>query len=278
MDSSKRYSLNLFVLELIGIVIALLFLIPFYFVIVNSLKSFAEILINSSSLPKKLYFGNYSKVWTIMNFPRVFLNSLLITVFSNVGLILISSLAAHRMVRFPTKFNQILFAAFVAAMVIPFQSIMIPLVRVADKAGLMNSIPGLVVCYLGFGVMLNVFLYHGFVKSIPKEIEESAVVDGSNPYGVFVRIVFPLLKPMSITIIILNSLWIWNDFLLPSLILNSPELRTIPLSTFSFFGQYTKQWDLALAALVLGVTPIVIFFLALQKHIIEGITAGSVKG
>jgi raffinose/stachyose/melibiose transport system permease protein len=278
MDFSKRYSLNLLFLEVIGILIAVLFLIPFYFVIVNSLKSFAEILINSSSLPNKLYFGNYSKVWTIMRFPRAFLNSLLITVFSNVGLILISSLAAYRMVRFPTKFNQILFAAFVAAMVIPFQSIMIPLVRVADKAGLMDSIPGLVVCYFGFGVMLNVFLYHGFVKSIPKEIEESAVVDGSNPYGVFVRIVFPLLKPMSITIIILNSLWIWNDFLLPSLILNSPELRTIPLSTFSFFGQYTKQWDLALAALVLGVTPIIIFFLALQKHIIEGITAGSVKG
>jgi raffinose/stachyose/melibiose transport system permease protein len=278
MGFSKRYPLNLFILEVIGILVALLFLIPFYFVIVNSLKTFAEILINSSSLPNKLYFGNYTKVWTVMRFPRAFLNSLLITVFSNVGLILISSLAAYRMVRFPTKFNQILFAAFVAAMVIPFQSIMIPLVRVADKAGLMNSIPGLVVCYFGFGVMLNVFLYHGFVKSIPKEIEESAVVDGSNPYGVFVRIVFPLLKPMSITIIILNSLWIWNDFLLPSLVLNSPELRTIPLSTFSFFGQYTKEWDLALAALVLGVTPIIIFFLALQKHIIEGITAGSVKG
>jgi raffinose/stachyose/melibiose transport system permease protein len=155
---------------------------------------------------------------------------------------------------------------------------MIPLVRVADKANLMDSIYGLVVCYLGFGVMLNVFLYHGFVKSIPREIEESAVVDGANPYGVFVRIVFPLLKPMSITVLILNSLWIWNDFLLPSLILNNPNLRTIPLSTFSFFGQYTKQWDLALAALVLGVTPIIIFFLALQRHIIEGITAGSVKG
>jgi raffinose/stachyose/melibiose transport system permease protein len=278
MESKKRYTAGLFGLEVIGILIALLFLVPFYFVIVNSLKSFAEILTNSSDLPHKLFFENYTRVWTIMNFPKAFLNSLIITVFSNVGLVIISSLAAYRMVRFSSRFNQILFAVFIAAMVIPFQSIMIPLVRVADIAGLMNSIPGLIVCYFGFGVMLNVFLYHGFVKSIPKEVEESAVVDGSNPYGVFVRIVFPLLKPMTITIIILNSLWIWNDFLLPSLILNSPELRTIPLSTFSFFGQYTKQWDLALAALVLGVTPIIIFFLALQKHIIEGITAGSVKG
>jgi raffinose/stachyose/melibiose transport system permease protein len=278
MDSTKRYTFELFFLEVLGILIALLFLVPFYFVIVNSLKSFSEILMDASNLPSKLYFGNSSKVWTIMKFPKAFLNSLMVTVFSNVGLILISSMASHRMVRMPTRFNQFLFAAFVAAMVIPFQSIMIPLVRVADKANLMNSIFGLVICYLGFGVMLNVFLYHGFVKSIPREIEESAVVDGANPYGVFVRIVFPLLKPMSITILILNSLWIWNDFLLPSLILNNPNLRTIPLSTFSFFGQYTKQWDLALAALVLGVTPVIIFFLALQRHIIEGITAGSVKG
>jgi raffinose/stachyose/melibiose transport system permease protein len=183
------------------LLIALLFLVPFYFVIVNSLKSFAEILTNASDLPHTFFFGNYSRVWTIMNFPKAFLNSLMITVFSNVGLVIISSLSAYRMVRFPSRFNQILFAVFIAAMVIPFQSIMIPLVRVADKAGLMNSIPGLV---------------------------------------------------MTITVIILNSLWIWNDFLLPSLILNSPELRTIPLSTFSFFGQYTKQWDLALAASLRG--------------------------
>jgi raffinose/stachyose/melibiose transport system permease protein len=278
MEDNKKYTFSHFILEVLGILVAIVFLVPFYFVIVNSLKTFGELLANSSSLPHSFYLGNYRQVWTIMKFPQAFLNSLLITVFSNVGLVAISSLAAYRMVRFPTRFNRLLFAFFVAAMVIPFQSIMIPLVKVADRVGLMNSIAGLVFCYFGFGVMLNVFLYHGFIKSIPREIEESAVVDGANPYTMFIRIVFPLLKPMSITIIILNSLWIWNDFLLPSLILNSPELQTIPLSTYSFFGQYTKQWDLALAALVLGVTPIIIFFLALQRHIIEGITAGSVKG
>lgn len=163
-------------------------------------------------------------------------------------------------------------------MVIPFQSIMIPLVRVASELNLMDSRTGLIICYFGFGVSLNVFLYHGFIKSIPKEIEESATVDGCTPYGVFWKIIFPLLKPMSVTVILLNSLWIWNDFLLPLLVLNSPDLRTIPLATFAFFGQYTKQWDLALAALVLGVIPIILFFLSMQKYIIEGITAGSVKG
>lgn len=278
MDSIKKYTGRLFAFEVLAILIALLFLVPFYFVIANSLKTFPELAANTAKLPSSLYLENYTKVWSIMKFPKAFFNSLFITVLSNVGLVIISSMAAYRMVRRASKFNNLVFLAFVAAMVIPFQSIMIPLVRVASQVGLMDSKLGLVACYYGFGVSLNVFLYHGFIKSIPLEIEESAKVDGSSPYGVFWKIVFPLLKPMSITIIILNSLWIWNDYLLPSLVLGNPELRTIPLATFSFFGQYTKQWDLALAGLTLSVLPIVIFFLFLQKHIVEGITAGSVKG
>jgi raffinose/stachyose/melibiose transport system permease protein len=278
MPSTKKYSGSTLLLEIAGILLAALFLVPFYFVVVNSMKTFGELVTNSANLPHSFYFDNYMKAWKIMKFPSAFLNSLLVTVFANIGLVLISSLAAYRMVRFPSWFNNLLFAAFVAAMVIPFQSIMIPLVKVASSIGLMGSIGGLVICYFGFGVSLNVFLYHGFIKSIPREIEESAVVDGTNGHGVFWRIVFPLLKPMTVTLIILNSLWIWNDYLLPSLMLNNPSLRTIPLSTFSFFGQYTKQWDLGLAGLMLGILPIIIFFLFLQKHIIEGITAGSVKG
>ncbi|WP_281885422.1 carbohydrate ABC transporter permease [Paenibacillus sp. YYML68] len=279
MEASKKsYTFRLFSLEVIGIIVALLFLVPFYFVIVNSMKTFGELLVNTSNLPKSFNIANYIKVWDIMKFPKVFMNSFWITVFSNLGLVLVSSMAAYRLVRHPSRFNNLLFLAFVAAMVIPFQSIMIPLVKVASEVGLMDSRLGLIICYFGFGVSLNVFLYHGFIKSIPKEIEESATVDGCSPYGVFWKIIFPLLKPMSVTIVLLNSLWIWNDFLLPLLVLNSPDLRTIPLATYSFFGQYTKQWDMALAALVLGVIPIILFFLSMQRYIIEGITAGSVKG
>jgi raffinose/stachyose/melibiose transport system permease protein len=278
MEAQKKYTWSLFLLEVLGILVAIIFLVPFYFVIVNSMKTFADLLINTANLPKSFYLDNYFEVWDIMKFPRVFLNSLLITVGSNIGLVIISSMAAYRMVRKATRFNRIAFLAFVAAMVIPFQSIMIPLVKIANELFLLDSHLGLMICYFGFGVSLNVFLFHGFVKSIPLEIEESAYVDGSNAYGVFWRIVFPLLKPMYITVIILNTLWIWNDYLLPFLVLSSPELRTIPLATFSFFGQYTKRWDLALPALVLGILPIIVFFLTLQKHIIEGITAGAVKG
>ncbi|WP_442602538.1 carbohydrate ABC transporter permease [Paenibacillus sp. KN14-4R] len=279
METGRFYSKRIFGIEVIAIVIALIFLVPFYFVIVNSVKSFADLLLNSAALPTKFEWSNYSKVWTITKFPRALLNSFLITAVSNIGIVLISSMAAYRMQRFPSRFNNVFFMLLVAAMVIPFQSVMIPLIKVMSTLGLSNSIPGIVICYFGFGLSMSLFLFHGFVKGIPREIEESAVVDGCGPFGVFFKIIFPLLRPIIVTVILLNSLWIWNDFLLPLLVLGQkPEVRTIPLSIYSFFGQYTKQWDLALAALVMSVAPIVVFFMVLQKHIVEGITAGSIKG
>ena len=278
MEQAQRYSARLLALEIAAILVALLFLVPFYFVLVNSVKSFGDLMRNAAGWPEAFRFDNYAKVWEIMRFPRAFMNSLWITVLSNAGLVVISAMAAYRILRRPHLLNRVLFVLFIAAMVIPFQSIMIPLVKVASEVGLMDSRLGLIICYFGFGVSLNLFLYHGFMKSITREIEESAVVDGCTPYGVFWRIVFPLLKPMTITVLLLNSLWIWNDFLLPSLVLHDAGLRTIPLQTYSFFGQYTKQWDLALAGLVMGVTPMVVFFLMMQKYIIAGISAGAVKG
>lgn len=278
MEVSKKYRFGTLATELVMIVVALLFLIPFYFLFVNSVKTFGDLLTNAASWPNSFEWHNYSKAWDMTNFPTAFKNSLIVTVFSNVLLALFSAMAAYRMVRHNSRFNSFLFAVFVAAMVIPFQSIMIPLVKVMSSLSLMNSIPGLIVSYLGFGVPLSVFLFHGFVKSIPLEIEEAARVDGTNSYGTFFRIVLPLLKPMFVTVIILNTLWIWNDYLLPSLVLQSADLRTIPIATFAFFGQFTKQWDLALPALVLGILPVIIFFLAMQKYIVEGITQGAVKG
>lgn len=278
METTAGYSKKFLVLEILAILLGVLFLVPFYFVIINSLKGFGDLMSNAAGWPAAFRWDNYTRVWEIMKFPMALSNSLIIAVLSNVGLVIMSSMAAYRMVRKPHRLNRILFLLFIAAMVIPFQSIMIPLVRVANEFGLMNSRLGLIACYFGFGISLNVFLFHGFIKSIPTEIEEAAVVDGCTPYGVFSRIVFPLLKPMTITIVLLNSLWIWNDFLLPSLVLHDAALKTIPLQTYSFFGQYTKQWDLALAGLTLGVAPMIIFFLFMQKHIIEGIAAGAVKG
>ncbi|WP_407270496.1 carbohydrate ABC transporter permease [Radiobacillus sp. PE A8.2] len=272
-----KYTKKTFVLEIIGILLAIIFLIPFYFVIINSLKSFPAILLDAAAFPKEILFSNYAKVWEILNFPKAFWNSLIITVCSITGIVIISSLAAWKMVRTPGKFSNILFIFFVSAMVIPFQAVMIPLMKLGGILGIMNSIYGIVIMYFGFGVSLSLFLYHGFVKTIPLEIEESARVDGCSQFAVFWRIVFPLLKPITVTVIILNTLWIWNDYLLPLLVLQDAELRTIPLATSSFFAQYTKQWDMGLAGLVLGILPIIVFFLFLQKHIIRGIATGSIK-
>ncbi|RBP92452.1 carbohydrate ABC transporter membrane protein 2 (CUT1 family) [Cytobacillus firmus] len=274
---SPRYTKVTFLLEIIGIVLGIIFLIPFYFVIINSVKGFADILIDAAAWPQEFLFSNYLKVWDIINFPRAFWNSLIITVISNIGLVVISSMAAWKMVRTPGKFSKILFALFVSAMVIPFQTVMIPLMKLGGTLNLTNSIPGLIIMYFGFGVPLSLFLYHGFIKTVPIEIEESARIDGCSQFGVFWRIVFPLLKPITVTVVILNTLWIWNDYLLPLLVLQDAELRTIPLATSSFFAQYTKQWDMGLAALVMGITPVVIFFLFLQRHIIKGIAQGSIK-
>lgn len=263
---------------IIMIIIAIIFLAPFYFLLVNSVKSFGEILSDAASWPTKFNWSNYTKTWELARFSEAFLNSLTITIISVILISLISAMAAYRMVRADSKFNRILLLLFVAAMVVPFQTIMIPVLKIVNILGVNNSMIGLLIAYLGLNVPMAIFLFHGFIKSVPLEIEEAATVDGCNPLTVFFRIVLPLLKPMLMTIIVLNALGIWNDYLLPSLILQSPNLRTIPLATFSFFGQYTKQWDLALPALVLGITPIIVFYLFMQRYIVEGIAAGSVKG
>ncbi|MGD6831778.1 carbohydrate ABC transporter permease [Sutcliffiella halmapala] len=273
----QKYTKRTFLLEIIGITLGLIFLIPFYFVLINSVKSFSEILIDAAALPQEILFSNYAKVWEIIKFPKAFWNSLIITVFSNIGIVLLSSMAAWKMVRTPGKFSKILFVLIVSAMVIPFQTVMIPLMKLGGTLGMINSLPGIIMMYFGFGVPLSLFLYHGFVKTVPLEIEEAARIDGCSQFGVFWRIVFPLLKPITVTVVILNTLWIWNDYLLPLLVLQDGDLRTIPLATSTFFAQYTKQWDMGLAALVLGIAPIIVFFLFLQRHIIKGIAAGSVK-
>ncbi|MED4022100.1 carbohydrate ABC transporter permease [Priestia aryabhattai] len=273
----NKYTSKTFIVEMLAVLLGLVFLVPFYYVLSNSLKSFAEILSNTSALPTTIQFQNFVNAFNQMNYLKVLSNSLIITVISNAVLVIFCSMAAYMLVRTKKKISSIIFMAFVAAMVIPFQSIMIPLVKVAGNLNLLNSIWGIVIMYLGFGSGMTIFLYHGFIKGIPVELEEAAIIDGCSRLGVFWRIVFPLLKPITVTVVILNSLWIWNDFLLPSLVLQDPELRTIPLATFFFFGQYTKQWDLALAALVISIIPLLIFFFAMQKHIVKGITSGSIK-
>lgn len=278
METSTVLKKRLIWIELFVLVLALLFLFPFYLVLTNSFKSMSELLTYTLSLPQQLDFGNYSKAWSKLDLPRALGNTVLITALSNLGLVCFASMAAHRMVRTPSRFNNFLLALFVSSMVVPFQAIMIPLVRVLREVNLIDSIPGVVVTYWGLGMAFTIFLFHGFVKSVPYEIEEAAMIDGCTLFGLYWKMVFPLLAPITVTIVLLNTLWFWNDFLLPNLLLHSPNLETIQMAINSLFGQFMKKWDLALPALVMCTIPTVAFFLFLQRYIIEGISAGGVKG
>jgi raffinose/stachyose/melibiose transport system permease protein len=214
-----------------------------------------------------------------MNFITSFKNSLFITVVSVVLIVIFSSMAAWMLVRTNTKGSQIVFYSFVAAMLIPFQAVMLPLVDIfgQNHLNLVNTYTGIIFMYIGFGSSLSVFLFHGFIKSIPKELEEAALIDGCSKMQIFFYIIFPLLKPIAVTVSILNGMWIWNDFLLPSLVLQEKSLRTIPLSTKYFFGTYQADWTLAMAGLILAIIPIVIFYFIAQRQIIKGVLDGSIK-
>lgn len=271
--------LKLGMLSLFTGVLALIWMSPLYLVFVNSLKDFGSVIKSPLALPDPLETENYSTAWETSDFARAFLNSTFVTVLSVAGLVLIGSLASWRIARVPHRTHKAIYFAFVAAMVVPFQTVMIPMVQVAARLHLLNSRLGLVVLYLSFGVPLTVFFLHGFVRSsVPVSLEEAAQIDGATQFQTFRYVVFPVLRPMIATVSILHIFWIWNDFLLPLLVLFDPQKRTIPLAIFSFLGVHTDQWNLALATLAMGMIPIVIFFLVFQRFIIRGVAAGSLKG
>lgn len=258
--------------------IAVTFLSPLYIAFTNSFKTQKGIYMDTIGLPSKDVFtlGNYVQAFKDLDFFHSFMNSLLITTSSTVLIIIFSSMAAWVLVRSKTKISKFLFFLFAAAMLIPFQSVMLPLINLMGKLHLLNPV-GLVFMYVGFGSSLSIIMYHGFIKNIPLELEEAATIDGCNKFQTFWLIVFPLLKPITVTVSILNAMWVWNDFLLPQLVINKPEWQTLPLKMFYFFGQYSKKWNLALAGLVLAMIPIIIFYFFAQKHIVKGITQGSIK-
>lgn len=255
-------------------------LFPIIFLAINSFKSQYEIDSDPLSLPKTLNFSYIFEAANQIHFFKSLLITLLITALSVTLIVLVSSLCAWIMVRYKSKFSTMLFLFFASAMLVPFQAVMYPLVSIADKLGLKN-IPGLILMYGGFGLSLSVFLYHGFIKNIPKSIEESAIIDGANIFQVFFYIVFPILKPTTITVIILNSMWIWNDYLLPFLILGNNPNKTLTLELYFAkmqSAQFGNPWELIFPAVLVSIIPVIIIFLFLQKYFVKGVTDGALKG
>jgi len=283
-----RIKPGLVVLEVFTILLFIVFMFPFAMVVLNSAKTSREIIFNAIAMPND--WGQLTaNISLIFNNPTVdyfgaFVDSTVITILSLIVIVLFSSMAAWVLVRTNKVWSTILFMAFVAAMVIPFQVLMYPLVRWMRVVGdflhlrLLGTYHGIVFAYLGFGTPLSIFVFHGFIKNIPYELEEAATIDGCSQQSIFFKIVFPLLKPIIVTVLILNGIWIWNDYLLPLLVLGSNgAVQTIPIAVTAFAGAYLKQWDLILTSTLIAIIPVIILYLFAQRYIIKGMVEGSIK-
>lgn len=288
-DFFRHIKWGAFFLESLAILLFIVFFFPLVIMVINSFKE-NSFLVTDDPLAWTgsfaAFWANVTEVWTSPNtqFQAAFMNSAIITILSLASIVIFSSMAGWMLVRTKSRASTIIFFLFVAAMIIPFQVVMLPMVSffrtIRDITGiaLLRSQGGLIFAYIAFGAPFSIFLYHGFIKSIPYELEEAAEIDGCNKIQTFVYIIFPILKPITMTVLILNGIWIWNDFLLPLLILGKgTPIQTVPLAIANYAGAFVTEYQLLLTAVLLAMLPVLVLFLMAQKHIIKGMVAGSVK-
>lgn len=270
------------ILFVIMLVLLGVFLFPIGFILINSFKGRFFISDSPFSLPKGETFAgleNYVSGLARTGFFQAAGWSFFITIISVFVVVLLSAMTAYYLTRVKNKFTQVIYYLFVFSMIVPFQMVMFPTIKVADFLHLNNPI-GMVVLYLGFGSGLSVFMFSGFIKSIPIEIEEASMIDGCSPIKHFFYIILPILKPTAITVAILNTMWIWNDYLLPYLVIGvSTPYKTIPVVIQMLVGSNgNKDLGAMMAMLVLSMLPVIVFYLTMQKHIVKGVAAGAIKG
>ena len=261
------------------ILIVIAFLSPLGLMVLNAFKGYDEIMRDVIAPPESFSFENFQTVFENMQYPRVFLNTLILTALSVGGIILLGALAGYKMSKTKTRYSKLLFFLCIVPMMIPFHSFMISLVKIATQLGITKSIFGLAIIYWGLGSPMAIFLFHGFSKTIPKEIEESALLDGCGQARMFFSIIFPLLKPVSASAGVVNAMWIWNDFLLPLLIIGGERnAQTLQLTAYKFMGQYKMEWQNIMASAILIILPALVIYLIFQRQIVKGMVTGSVKG
>lgn len=281
--AARRKKVSNVAMWVILLVVFLAFIAPFFLVVINVFKTKADITSNPLALIGAHGFtvSNFPDAMAKMNFWRVFANSLIITVCATVLTILVSSMTAYVYVRYSSwKVCTLMFSLMIASMVIPFQVLMVPLVSVyGGILGVLNHRLTLILMHAGFSISMAMFMFHGTIRTnIPLELEEAATIDGCTKWQTYWKIVFPLLKPTIATVAIINAMAYWNDYLLPSLVLTKKELYTIPIATQAFYGTYSTDIGLVMAALLLAMLPILILYIFLQRYIVEGVTSGAVKG
>ncbi|MDR2370043.1 MAG: carbohydrate ABC transporter permease [Treponema sp.] len=280
MNNPKSFSVSNIAAVIALSLISLFFVVPILLVLLNSFKSKLFVINTPFAFPNGESFAgisNYVNGMINTGFLSAFGWSLFITVFSVAAIVLFSAMTAWYITRSSSLFCKGLYFAFVFAMIVPFQMVMFPLTKIANLLHLDNPV-GILAIYLGFGASQSVFLFSGFVKSVPVAVEEAAVIDGCTPIRAFFSVIFPMLVPIAITVAILNSMWIWNDYLLPNLVIGS-EYRTIPVAVQYLRGGYGSiDMGYMMAVIIMAVIPIIAFYFTCQKYIIQGVTAGSVKG
>jgi raffinose/stachyose/melibiose transport system permease protein len=265
------------ILECCLFLLLVVYLFPIYLIVLNSFKSFREIFESFLAFPKEWYWDNYVNAWAATNFSTAIINNFIITIATVAGVIVFTSMAGYKLSREKNKLSSFLYLLFTFPFLIPFYTYMIPLIQVSKTLHISNSPLALSLVYISGG-SFALFLFHAFMKSIPRELDESAYIDGCSQLGLFFRIIFPLLKPAVSSVAILYALWTWNDFLLPFLVLTDSDSATLTINVYKLFGKFGSDWDIITASLVLTSLPIIILYIALQKFIVSGIAAGAVKG
>lgn len=272
-----RFNLKKSTMTLLMLVFGLLFAFPFYLLLVNAFKPFSEIIVSFTSWPKHFTLDNFIQAYSLMNYPRVLVNTILLTVMSVVSIILVSFLAAYGLQRNQNRLTNGLYFFFIAGLLVPFHSIMIPVAKMASAYSLNDNYFVLTALYVAFNCSFGIFVYYGFLKTVPYEINESAAMDGCGTFRLTFQIIFPLLLPATTTLVILFTMWTWNDFLIPLLFIGKAEWRTITLNQYVFSGSTQVEWNLFIASLILSVMPIFLMYLAGQRYIVDGLTSGALK-
>ena len=273
---TKKQKRMLLVREVVFWLLSLIIIVPFLIVVFNAFKTKPEALNMELSIPTALHFENFAKVWEDADILNSLKNSLILSVTSVTITVIASSMCAYVISRYRTRLNRFIYVYFAMGLMVPVS--MVTIVKVLRSIHLYNTLPGTIMVFVALIMPLSVFLYYGFISGIPKELDEAAVIDGAKAVRIFLQVIFPLLKPATVTVIMINFLNVWNDFQIPLYTLADPDKAVIVQKVYNFYGTYTASWNLVSVTILYAILPILVVYLFGQKYIISGMVAGSVKG
>ncbi len=278
MRAVKKPKLSDYILMAAAVVLAFVFIYPVLFALMSAFKSNGDILKDPVAFPTSFYTQNFVDLFAMSDFGTAIIHTVFLTVVSELLIVCVVPMAAYAIERRKSKFTSFIYSFFLAGMMIPFHLYMFPLFKEMKMFGLFGNMLGPIVCYISGSVAFGTLLYCSFLKGIPLEIEEAAMIDGCSPFQTFWKVTFPLLGPCTGSMVILNGLGIWNDFLMPYLVLPSGRAKTITVEIAGFVGQFTARWDIVFAGTIISIVPALIIFCMFQKYFVKGITAGAAKG